>query len=92
MFLVALDTEIEFQCMEIDSVEVDGDSACVVVDDTIIECIGKPIDHDDVDDLSGDRYDTVGGAPSHLAAVRELAELILKYPELWSKLGIDTPH
>ena len=40
--------------MEINSVEVDGDSACVVVDDTIIECISKPIDHDNVDDLSDD--------------------------------------
>ena len=78
--------------MEIDSVEVDGDSACVVVDDTIIECIGKPIDHDDVDDLSDDRYDAVGGASSHLAAVRELAELMLKHPELWTKLAIDTPR
>ena len=78
--------------MEINSVEVDGDSACVVVDDTIIECIGKPIDYDDVDDLSDDRYDAVGGASSHLAAARELAELMLKHPELWTKLGIDTPR
>ena len=35
---------IEFQCVEIDSVEVDGDAACVVVDDTVIECDGEPID------------------------------------------------
>ncbi len=83
---------IEFQCVEIDSVEVDGDSACVVVDDTVIECDGEPIDRDDIDDLADAGYDAIGGASSHLAAVRELVELPLKHPELWTKLGINTPR
>jgi len=83
---------IEFQCVEIDSVEVDGDSACVVVDDTLIECEGEPIDRDDADDLADAGYDAIGGASSHLAAVRELVELPLKHPELWGKLGINTPR
>lgn len=78
--------------MEIDSVEVDGDSACVVVDDTLIECEGEPIDRDDADDLADAGYDAIGGASAHLAAVRELVELPLKHPELWSKLGINTPR
>ena len=83
---------IEFQCVEIDSVEVDGDSACVVVDDTVIECDGEPIDRGDIDDLVDAGYDAIGGASSHLAAVRELVELPLKHPELWTKLGINTPR
>ncbi|KAL7451199.1 hypothetical protein ACHAWC_004353, partial [Mediolabrus comicus] len=83
---------IEFQCVEIDSVEVDGDTACVVVDDTVIECEGEPIDRDDIDDLADAGYDAIGGASSHLAAVRELVELPLKHPELWTKLGINTPR
>eukprot|EP00956_Cyclotella_meneghiniana_P005834 scaffold7611_cov47-Cyclotella_meneghiniana.AAC.2 len=83
---------IEFQCVEIDSVEVDGDTACVVVDDTVIESEGEPIDRDDVDDLADAGYDTIGGASNHLAAVRELVELPLKHPELWTKLGINTPR
>jgi transitional endoplasmic reticulum ATPase len=84
--------KIEFQCVEIDSVEVDGDSACVVVDDTIIECDGEPIVKDDSDDLDGAGYDMIGGASKHLAAVRELVELPLRHPELWRKLGINTPR
>ena len=83
---------IEFQCVEIDSVEVDGDSACVVVDDTLIECEGEPIDRDDADDLADAGYDAIGGASNHLAAVRELVELPLKHPELWTRLGINTPR
>ena len=83
---------VDFQCVEIDSVEVDGDSACVVVDDTLIECEGEPIDRDDADDLADAGYDAIGGASAHLAAVRELVELPLKHPELWTKLGINTPR
>lgn len=84
--------KLDFQCVEIDSVEVDGDSACVVVDDTVIECDGEPIDRNEADDLEGAGYDTIGGASKHLAAVRELVELPLKHPELWSTLGINPPR
>jgi len=84
--------ELEFQCIEIDSVEVDSDTACVVVEDTVIEFDGEPIDRDDIDDLEGAGYDTIGGASKHLAAVRELVELPLRHPELWQKLGINPPR
>jgi len=82
---------LEFQCVEIDTVEVDGDSACVVVDDTIIECDGESVGRDE-NDLDGAGYDAIGGASKHLAAVRELVELPLKHPELWRKLGINPPR
>ena len=82
---------LEFQCVEIDTVEVDGDSACVVVDDTIIECDGEAVERDE-NDLDGAGYDAIGGASKHLAAVRELVELPLKHPELWRKLGINPPR
>jgi len=83
---------VEFQCLEIDTTEVDGDVACVVVEDTLIECEGEAIDRDDVDDLADAGYDTIGGASQHLAAVRELVELPLRHPELWTNLGINTPR
>eukprot|EP00561_Arcocellulus_cornucervis_P013372 CAMPEP_0185799834 /NCGR_PEP_ID=MMETSP1322-20130828/543_1 /TAXON_ID=265543 /ORGANISM="Minutocellus polymorphus, Strain RCC2270" /LENGTH=950 /DNA_ID=CAMNT_0028495437 /DNA_START=87 /DNA_END=2939 /DNA_ORIENTATION=- len=82
---------LEFQCVEIDTVEVDGDSACVVVDDTIIECDGESVERDE-NELDGAGYDAIGGASKHLAAVRELVELPLKHPELWRKLGINPPR
>jgi transitional endoplasmic reticulum ATPase len=83
---------IEFQCLEIDTTEVDGDAACVVVEDTVIECEGEAIDREDVDDLADAGYDAIGGASNHLAAVRELVELPLRHPELWTNLGINTPR
>jgi len=84
--------ELEFQCVEIDSVEEDGDTACVVVDDTIIECDGESLERNDHDDLEGAGYDMIGGASKHLAAVRELVELPLRHPELWRRLGINPPR
>jgi len=85
--------ELEFQCVEIDTVETDGDDACVVVDDTMIECDGDAVERDDdLDDLANAGYDTIGGATKHLAAVRELVELPLRHPELWGKLGINPPR
>lgn len=83
---------LDFQCIEIDSVEVDNDTACIVVDDTTIECEGEPIERDPYDDLDNAGYDTIGGASKHLAAIRELVELPLKHPELWTKLGINPPR
>lgn len=84
--------ELRFSCVEIDSVETDGDTACVVVDDTLIECEGEPIEADEADDLENAGYDQIGGASKHLAAVRELVELPLRHPELWRKLGINPPR
>ena len=81
---------LEFQCVEIDSVEIDGDSSCVVVDDTVIECDGEALERE-YDDLEGAGYDAIGGASKHLAAVKELVELPLKHPELWQRLGINPP-
>lgn len=83
---------LEFQCVEIDSVEREGDNACVVVDDTVVDCDGEPVERDETDDLEGAGYDTIGGASKHLAAVRELVELPLRHPELWRKLGINPPR
>merc|ERR1719183_1391385 len=59
----------------------------------MIECDGEGVDRDDdLDDLANAGYDTIGGAKTHLAAVRELVELPLKHPELWRKLGINPPR
>merc|ERR1712176_101757 len=77
--------------MGIDSVEKDDDTACIVVEETLLEFEGDAIE-EDVDDLENAGYDQIGGASKHLAAVRELVELPLKHSELWRKLGINTPR
>jgi len=83
--------ELEFKCVDIDSVEKDNDKACIVVEETVIEWEGEAIE-EEIDDLENAGYDQIGGASKHLAAVRELVELPLKHSELWRKLGINTPR
>eukprot|EP00535_Pseudo-nitzschia_heimii_P006726 CAMPEP_0197183468 /NCGR_PEP_ID=MMETSP1423-20130617/7832_1 /TAXON_ID=476441 /ORGANISM="Pseudo-nitzschia heimii, Strain UNC1101" /LENGTH=920 /DNA_ID=CAMNT_0042634051 /DNA_START=140 /DNA_END=2902 /DNA_ORIENTATION=- len=83
--------EIEFKCVAIETVEKDEDTACIVVEETVLEFEGDAIE-EDVDDLENAGYDQIGGASKHLAAVRELVELPLKHSELWRKLGINTPR
>ncbi|GMH97730.1 hypothetical protein TrST_g162 [Triparma strigata] len=82
---------IEFCVVEIDTVESDGDEACVVVEDTSIEYEGEGVERE-VDDLEGAGYDAIGGAQNHLAAIRELVELPLRHPELWRNFGINPPR
>jgi len=82
---------LEFQCVEIDSVEADSVSSCVVVTETELEVDDEGIERE-FDDLENAGYDTIGGASKHLAAIRELVELPLKHPELWRKLGINPPR
>lgn len=84
--------KIEFQCVDVETDDEGEASACVVMDETEIECDGDAMDREDPDDLEGAGYDTIGGASKHLAAVRELVELPLRHPELWRKLGINPPR
>ncbi len=43
------------------------------------------------EDDTGVNYEDIGGLKSQLTKIRELVELPLKHPELFSKLGIDAP-
>lgn len=75
------------------NVENDGSKACIVVDETVIEYEGEPIESsEDYDDLSSSGYDTIGGATKHIAAMKELIDLPLKHPEIFIKLGINPPR
>ena len=54
---------IKFQCLEINTTEADGFLACIVFEDTLIECEGKAINRNNVDNLLADAgYDAIGGA------------------------------
>lgn len=83
---------IEFKCMDVSSVENEDATSCIVTEDTEIEYDGDPVENDDANDLEGAGYDMIGGASKHLASIRELVELPLRHPELWRKLGINTPR
>jgi len=71
----------------------DGAEFCVVDAETIIDC---EIDVD-VSRLLDPRlnelgYDDIGGCRKQLAAIRELVELPLRHPEVFSSVGIPPPR
>ena len=43
------------------------------------------------EEVGGVNYEDIGGLKSHIEKIRELVELPLKHPELFTKLGIDPP-
>ena len=62
--------KLEFQCVEIDTVALDGDSSSTTPSSNRS---GEPIERD-FDELDGG-YNIIGGTSKHLAGVRELVEL-----------------
>lgn len=90
---------IQFLAVDVETVDAksnaedDSNKACIVVDETVIEYEGEPIEKsEDYDDLTSSGYDTIGGATKHIAAMKELIDLPLKHPEIFLKLGINPPR
>ena len=81
------DNFIEFKVIEIDPVDY-----CIVGPDTIIYCEGNPIKREDFSEINEIGYDQIGGCSKQLFQIRELVELPLKHPELFSTVGIKPPR
>ncbi|GMI51958.1 hypothetical protein TeGR_g5329 [Tetraparma gracilis] len=81
---------VDFLVVDCDTAAGASASSAVVVDATSFEP-GEPLARPP-EDLSSAGYSEIGGADQHLAAVRELVELPLKHPELWTSLGISPPR
>lgn len=64
---------------------------CVVTDTTQINLSNKGLTIDE-ERTSGITYEDIGGLSDELKKVRELVELPLKRPEIFSRLGIEPPR
>lgn len=98
-FITGPQGRIQFLVVDVETVDAkgkaedDSNKACIVVDETVIEYEGEPIEKsDDYDDLTSSGYDAIGGATKHIAAMKELIDLPLKHPEIFLKLGINPPR
>ena len=59
----------------------------VVTPQTIIEISSKT----EEEMITGVNYEDIGGLKSQLSKIRELVELPLKHPEIFTRLGVDAP-
>ena len=81
------DHSVEFKVLEIDPVDY-----CIVGPDTVIYCEGNPIKREDFSETNEIGYEQIGGCSKQLFQIRELVELPLKHPELFSTVGIKPPR
>jgi transitional endoplasmic reticulum ATPase len=78
--------------VEFKVVETDPADFCIVAPDTVIHCEGEPIKREDEEKLDEVGYDDVGGCRRQLAQIREMIELPLRHPALFTTLGVKPPR
>eukprot|EP00984_Skeletonema_dohrnii_P012067 scaffold4854_cov96-Skeletonema_dohrnii-CCMP3373.AAC.3 len=72
---------------EVDEVEEDDNAVGALVDSSTEIILGSSVDRVEV----GLGYDSVGGCGKAIKLMRELVELPLRFPELWTTAGVPTP-
>jgi transitional endoplasmic reticulum ATPase len=77
--------------VEFKIVETDPGEFCVVGPNTMIFDEGDPIKREDEEKLDGAGYDDIGGCRKQMAQIREMIELPLRHPKLFTTLGIKPP-
>ncbi|MAG39996.1 AAA family ATPase [Candidatus Pacearchaeota archaeon] len=65
-------------------------AACIITENTQINLSEKAVDIDE-ESIPSLTYEDIGGLKEEVKKVRELVELPLKRPEIFSRLGIDPP-
>jgi len=78
--------------VEFKVVETDPDPYCIVSNDTEIFCDGEPIKREDEERIDDIGYDDIGGCRKALGLIREMVELPLRHPTLFSNVGIKPPR
>ena len=78
--------------VEFKVVETDPAPYCIVSKDTEIFCDGEPVRREDEERIDDIGYDDIGGCRKVLAMIREMVELPLRHPQLFSNVGIKPPR
>lgn len=78
--------------VEFKIVECEPGEYCTVQNNTQIFCDGDPIDREDEEGKNDIGYDDIGGCDRQLGLIREMIELPLRHPQLFSNLGIKPPR
>nr|UXY86796.1 cell division control protein 48 [Cryptomonas paramecium] len=73
-------------------VQTEPTDYCIVGPDTLVYCEGSPLKREKHAEVNCLSYDKIGGCHKQLFQIRELVELPLKYPRLFSSIGIKPPR
>ena len=79
------------QAIPLIAIETEPEGVCLVTEDTEVELREEPISGFEKTG-SGITYEDIGGLQSEIQRVREMVELPMKHPQIFSKLGIEPPQ
>ena len=79
------------QAIPLIAVETEPDGVCLITEDTDVELREEPISGFEKAG-GGITYEDIGGLQKEIQRVREMVELPMKHPQVFSKLGIDPPQ
>lgn len=79
--------------IEFKVVETDPSPYCIVAPDTVIHTEGDPIKREEEEEsLNEIGYDDIGGCRKQLAQIKEMVELPLRHPKLFTTIGVKPPR
>jgi transitional endoplasmic reticulum ATPase len=78
---------IEFQV-----IEIEPEDCCIVGPHTKIYCEGEPLKREPILDNFDIGYEDIGGCTKQLSTIRELVELPLHHPRIFSTVGVRPPR
>ena len=79
------------QAIPLIAVETEPDGVCLITEDTEVELREEPISGFEKTG-GGITYEDIGGLQNEIQRVREMVELPMKHPQVFSKLGIEPPQ
>ncbi|OYR40746.1 MULTISPECIES: CDC48 family AAA ATPase [unclassified Halorubrum] len=79
------------QAIPLIAVETEPDGVCLITEDTEVELREEPISGFEKTG-GGITYEDIGGLQKEIQRVREMVELPMKHPQIFSKLGIEPPQ
>jgi transitional endoplasmic reticulum ATPase len=84
---------VEFKVTAIEGADGSEDCEyCIVGPDTEIFCEGEALGRDEDERLNEVGYDDIGGCNKQLASIREMVELPLRHPKIFTTVGIPPPR
>eukprot|EP00316_Scyphosphaera_apsteinii_P000505 CAMPEP_0119313646 /NCGR_PEP_ID=MMETSP1333-20130426/29826_1 /TAXON_ID=418940 /ORGANISM="Scyphosphaera apsteinii, Strain RCC1455" /LENGTH=907 /DNA_ID=CAMNT_0007318519 /DNA_START=113 /DNA_END=2836 /DNA_ORIENTATION=- len=90
--------DVEFKVVEIEVLHRNGDESeaakyCIVEPETNLVVLEELLDRalDDSED-SIDGYDAIGGVDKQLSKIRELVELPMRHPKVFTRVGVRPPR
>jgi len=80
------------QTVELKVIETEPAGRCVVSPDTELDMEGEPLDRREEEEEEDVGYEDIGGVDKELTKIRELVELPMRHPKVFTSVGLRPPR